>query len=79
MIINDTIERLSKSKAEQKWNQYGIDFPKKRNENIKKNKDKRNSRSVSPNKRINPKRYMQNQDIFDSNMDNVKSVHFDKS
>ena len=32
MIINQNIERLSKSKAEIKWEQQGLDFPRKKNE-----------------------------------------------
>jgi hypothetical protein len=35
MIVNQNIERLSKSKAEIKWEQQGLDFPRKKNEKKK--------------------------------------------
>lgn len=54
MIINQNVERLSKSRAELIWEKQGLDFPRKKDEKKKKSRErsiKKNSRSVSPNQK----------------------------
>ena len=83
MIINQNIERLSKSKAEIKWEQQGLDFPRKKNEKKKKIGVRtilRNSKSISPKQKMSsPKnKFSYNIDIFNPINENIKSVHFSK-
>ena len=83
MIINQNVERLSKSRAEIKWEKQGLDFPRKKDEKKKKSRERsinRNSRSVSPNLKNSFRKNQNNHnaDLRDQNNENIKFVHFSK-
>ena len=77
MIINQNVERLSKSRAELIWEKQGLDFPRKKDEKKKKSRErsiKKNSRSVSPNQKNSLRKNQNNfnADIMDQNNENIK-------
>ena len=77
MIINQNVERLSKSRAELIWEKQGLDFPRKKDEKKKKSRErsiKKNSRSVSPNQKNSLRKNQNNfnADIMDQNIENIR-------
>ena len=77
MIINQNVERLSKSRAELIWEKQGLDFPRKKDEKKKKSRErsiKKNSRSVSPNQKNSLRKNQNNfnADIMDQNNENIR-------